>query len=432
MLQTLKKILGRHTVLLSVCLLAIAVAISMGINFAGQKVNPSISAQSASDNVQTSSSVSSSAVSAVTTNTAPGKEMRAVWVPFLSLDMSKESDKSEAAFQKKFDSIVSGAKAAGMNTLIVHVRPYGDALYKSDYFPWSHLLSGTQGVDPGYDPLAYMVTAAHKAGLQIHAWMNPLRIQKSGTPSILAENNPYTVWKKDSAKAGWALDYQSDKYYNPAYAQVRKLIADGAKEIAQKYDVDGIQFDDYFYPSTDAAFDKTSYDAYCTGAKKNGTALSLADWRRANINALVSLTYSEIKSVKPKVVFGISPQGNVDNDLKIGADIASWCSTSGYVDYICPQLYVNFDNPTLPFDTAVAQWRKLVTSTNIKFYIGLAVYKAGSDADSGTWKKSSNIITQQVELGRKAKCDGFMFYSWAYLDNSQTKQEVQNVMKVLN
>jgi uncharacterized lipoprotein YddW (UPF0748 family) len=122
----------------------------------------------------------------------------------------------------------------------------------------------------------------------------------------------------------------------------------------------------------------------------------------------------------------------VENDLKVGADIASWCSTAGYVDYICPQLYVNFENPTLPFDTAVAQWRKLVTNNKIKFYIGLAVYKAGSDVDSGTWKKSSNIITQQVELGRKIKCDGFMFYSCAYLDKDQTKEEVKNVMKVLN
>jgi len=428
----LKIVLHRHTVLLSVCLLAIAILISMGINFSHQNANVSVPLQSVNSIGETSVTNSSSSASAVAVNANQGKEMHAVWVPFMSLNMSGESDKSQAAFQKKFDTIVSGAKAADMNTLIVHVHPYGDALYKSDYFPWSHTLAGTQGVDPGYDPLAYMVTAAHKAGLQIHAWMNPLRIQKSGTPSILAENNPYTVWKKDAAKADWVVDYQSDKYYNPAYEQVRKLIADGAKEIAQKYDVDGIQFDDYFYPSSDAAFDKTAYDAYCATASKKGTALSLADWRRANINALVSLTYSEIKSVKPKAVFGISPQGNVENDLKVGADIASWCSTTGYVDYICPQLYVNFENPTLPFDTAVAQWRKLVTNTNIKFYIGLAVYKAGSDVDSGTWKKSSNIITQQVELGRKTKCDGFMFYSWAYLDNAQTKEEVKNVMKVLN
>jgi uncharacterized lipoprotein YddW (UPF0748 family) len=223
----------------------------------------------------------------------------------------------------------------------------------------------------------------------------------------------------------------SGKYFNPAYPQVRKLIADGAKEIAQNYPVDGIQFDDYFYPTQDAVFDKTAYESYCASAKKAGTPLGLADWRRANVNALVSMVYSEIKSVKPGVVFGIAPQGNVQNDMNLGADVASWCSTQGYVDYICPQLYVNFENPVLPYDTAVQSWRKLVTNQNIKLYFGLAVYKAGSDVDSGTWKKSSDILAQQVNVGRKISCDGFMFYSCEYLDSSQTKEEVQNVMKTL-
>lgn len=427
-----KRFISRHTVLFSVCLLAVSVIITMGINFAG-KIPAESSTVSDSEAVSDiPQSQASSSEPTVTTNISRNGEMRAVWVPFMSLDMSKESDKSESAFRKKFDAIVDGAKKAGMNTLIVHVHPYGDALYQSDNFPWSNVLTGTQGVNPGYDPLTYMVKAAHKAGLQIHAWMNPLRIQKSGTPSILAENNLYNIWKKDSAKAGWTVDYQSDKYYNPAYAEVRKIIADGAKEIAQKYDVDGIQFDDYFYPTTDAAFDKLSYDAYAAAASKKGIALSLADWRKANINALVSLTYSEIKSVKPSVVFGISPQGNIKNDLNMGVDIQSWCTTGGYVDYLCPQLYVNFENPTLPYDKAIQEWRNMVTNTGIKLYVGLAVYKAGSDADSGTWKKSNNIISKQVELARKTKCDGFMFYSYQYLDNAQTKDEVANVMKVFN
>ena len=104
----------------------------------------------------------------------------------------------------------------------------------------------------------------------------------------------------------------------------------------------------------------------------------------------------------------------------------------GYVDYICPQLYVNFDNPVLPFDSAAQNWRKLVKNTNVKLYLGLAVYKSGSDADNGTWKKSNNILAQQVNVGRKTNCDGFMFYSWDYLNKDQTKEEVQNVMKVLN
>lgn len=288
------------------------------------------------------------------------------------------------------------------------------------------------GRNPGYDPLKDMVAAAHKAGMKIHAWVNPMRIQISGTPSILAQTNLYNTWKSDPAKAGWVVDSGNGKYYNPAYQEVRKLIADGVKEIAQNYDVDGIQFDDYFYPTQDAAFDQAAYNSYCTGAAKNGTPLSLMEWRRANVNAFVSLVYSEIKSVKPNLPFGIAPQGNVENDRNMGADVNAWCTTQGYIDYVCPQLYVNFENPVLPFNTAAETWRKLVTNQKIKLYLGLAVYKAGSDVDSGTWKKSTNILAQQVELGRKTSCDGFMFYSWEYLNNSQTKDEVQNVMKVLN
>lgn len=419
--------LYRHSVVLCICVLAAAVAVTMAVNFgrSDAAAAPVFSSSAVPSQESGEPSASSSP------NTVQNGEMRAVWVPYLSLDMSKAEDKSEKAFLQKFNTIIENAKNCGMNTLIVQVRPFGDALYKSSYFPWSHIVGGTQGVNPGYDPLADMVSACHKAGLQIHAWVNPLRIQTTGTPSILATDNPYNVWKGDSAKTGWTVDWQGAKYYNPAYEQVRKLIADGVKEIAANYDVDGIQIDDYFYPTQDAAFDKAAYDAYGASASKNGSPLALADWRRGNVNALVSLVYREVKSAKPELPFGISPQGNVQNDLDMGADVAIWCSVRGYADYLCPQLYVNFENPTLPFDGAVRTWRNMVTNPDVKLYLGLAVYKAGSDADSGTWKSSGDILARQVELGRETSCDGFMFYSCDYLNQEQTKEEVRNVMKLL-
>ncbi|HEX2985898.1 MAG TPA: family 10 glycosylhydrolase [Caproiciproducens sp.] len=438
------KLFSRHSILTCICILAAAVAVTMAVNFIQkpkeipaaeppesfpQSENASRAQSAVQSQKANTSTVQSAAAAIVPQNTV--SEMRAVWVPYMSLDMSKESDKSESAFRNKFSSIVAGAKSCGMNTLIVHVRPFGDALYKSSYFPWSHTVGGTQGVDPGYDPLKIMVELSHKSGMKLHAWVNPLRIQISGIPSILAQNNLYTTWKNDAGKADWVVDAGNGKFYNPAYPQVRKTIADGTAEIAKNYDVDGIQFDDYFYPTQDASFDKTAYAGYTASASKDGTPLTLADWRRANINALVAQVYSEIKSVKPNLPFGIAPQGNIDNDMNMGADVKSWCSVKGYVDYICPQLYVNFENPVLPYNTAVSNWRKLVTVPNLKLYFGLAVYKAGSDVDNGTWKKSNNILAQQVEFGRKSPCDGFMFYSWEYLNKSQTKDEVQNVMKVL-
>lgn len=422
-----------HIILACVIILAAVIATTMAINMKNQpnngaNVTSTGTLQGTSESRQDNSELNSS--SAVQTSGAP--EMRAVWVPYLSLNMSNETDKSEQAFQKKFNAIVSTAKSSGMNTLIVQVRPFGDALYQSAYFPWSHIVSGKQGVSPGYDPLKDMVEASHKAGLKIHAWVNPLRIQASGSPSILAENNPYYKFRNDNAKSDYVSDFQNGSYYNPAYDEVRQLVANGVKEIVQKYAVDGVQFDDYFYPTQDATFDQKSYTTYCNDAKKTGTPLALEDWRRANINTLVALVYREVKSANPNAVFGIAPQGNMKNDMNMGADIYSWCAAKGYVDYICPQLYYNFQNPTLPFNTAADSWKSVVKNKDIKLYFGLAVYKAGSDADSGTWKTSSTIIANQIKYGRDSKCDGFMFYSCDYLTGNQTKQEVQNVIKLLN
>lgn len=424
------KLFSRHSILVCACILAAAVAVTMLVNFSRTPPAADPASAPTQGTVQSTEPVSVSA-SASAAAVEPSGEMRAVWVPYMSLDMSRENDKSEKAFQAKFKHIAAIAKASGMNTLVVQVRPFGDALYPSAYFPWSHTVGGTQGVNPGYDPLKNMVAIAHQSGMKIQAWVNPLRIAVNGVPSILAQGNLYNKWAGDSEKAGYTVDTETGKYYNPAYAPVRKLVADGVQEIVKNYDVDGIQFDDYFYPTQDASFDKAAYDSYCAEASKNGVPLSLTEWRQANINAMIAQVYGAVKTVKPTLPFGISPQGNMDNDKKMGADVTAWCSTKGYVDFICPQLYYNFENPVLPFNTAAQMWRKLVTDPGVKLYLGLAAYKAGSDADSGTWKKSGNILAQQVEAGRKMTCDGFMFYSWEYLDNKQTKEEIQNVMKTL-
>ncbi len=362
--------------------------------------------------------------------TSTQEEMRAVWVPMMSLQMEKPD---EAAFQKKFDQIIKTSLEKGMNTLIVHVRPFGDALYPSEYFPWSHVVSGTQGVDPGFDPLAYMVKATHQAGMEFHAWVNPLRIQANGSPSILAQDNPYQLWQKDEKKKGWTVKTDSGIYYNPAYPDVRRYIAEGVAEIVKNYEVDGIQFDDYFYPTQDASFDADAYKSYQNTAKKNGyTALPLLEWRKANINAMVSLVYQRVKEENPKAVFGIAPQGNISNDESMGADVSIWCAAKGYIDYICPQMYVNFENQALPYESTIQTWKEMILEDSIDFYVGLAVYKAGSAVDNGTWEKSDDILARQVMAGREIDCDGFMFYSWDYLDTEQTEAEMENVMKVLD
>ena len=135
----------------------------------------------------------------------------------------------------------------------------------------------------------------------------------------------------------------------------------------------------------------------------------MLEWRQANINAMVSLTYSEIKSVNPDVQFGISPQVNVSNDLKMGADVESWCSVRGYVDYICPQLYVNFENPVLPYDVAAEQWREMTTDPNVKLYFGLAVYKAGQMPTAARGKKRTISWRSRLPLGARSNATGLCF-----------------------
>lgn len=343
----------------------------------------------------------------------------------MSLDMSGQADRSEAAFRKKFDTLVAQAKNSGMNTLIVHVRPFGDSLYPSAYYPWSHLLTGTQGTSPGYDPLAYMIQATHQAGLKFHAWVNPLRVSLKGLPKSFSSDNPAVIWKNDASKQNWTMEWNGEWYYNPGISEVRDRIVSGVREIVQNYDVDGVQFDDYFYPTTASTIDSVSYLA-------SGTSLSVADWRRQNINTLVSQVYAAVKQTKSAVLFGISPQANLQNNRNMGADVATWGSQAGYVDYLCPQLYVNSSNAVMPFDATAVTWRKLVTNPNVKLYFGLALYKADSNVDGGTWMTPGSVMAYQIQKSRSLGSNGFMLYSAAFLENSQTTSEMAQVKKLLH
>lgn len=359
------------------------------------------------------------------------EELRAVWVPYMSLDMSG-TDYSEAAFKSKIDSIVINCKKHKLNAVIIHVRPCGDALYKSSYFPWSHILTGKQGKDPGYDPLEYIVKAFHDEDIEVHAWVNPLRIRMSNTPSEFSDDNPYMIWKNDGDKSNDNYIFTSGDniYYNPAYSEVRRLIINGIREIVENYDIDAVHFDDYFYPEDDNDCDSASYGEYIKSLKKEEAPLSKAEWRKSNINSLISGVYSAIHSAKDDVEFGISPQCNTENDEKLSADIYSWGSVDGYVDYICPQIYVSNEHPVLPFNESADQWRKIVSNKNVKLYLGLGVYKAGTDKDSGTWLLSDDILKEQILYGRSISCNGFMLYSYDYLDSEAAKDEVANVMSV--
>lgn len=350
-------------------------------------------------------------------------ELRGVWVTYMDLDMNG-TDRSYKSFKKKFNAIADSAKEKKFNTLIVQVRPFSDAVYNSSYYPYSHIISGVQGKNPGYDPLKYMCKYTHKLGMKLHAWINPYRV-RSSEKLKLSKDNPYYKNRELGVKVGKGI------YYNPALPKVRKLIENGIKEIVKNYDIDGIQFDDYFYPTTSESFDSEQYMKYRNNVGVD-MAVSLKDWRIANVNILVAECYTLIHNLKKDVVFGISPQGNIQNDYEICADVICWCSKSGYVDYICPQLYYSLENPALTFKQALKNWTSLDYSDDVSLYIGIAGYKTGTDSDSGTWNYSDKILQDELKLVRKKKLKGFMFYSYANLNSKKAAKEVSNLVKILD
>lgn len=355
------------------------------------------------------------------------EEMRGVWVSYMELSMENESSKTQKAFEDKFTEIAQKCRESGFNTLIVQVRPFCDALYKSSYFPWSHILTGTQGENPQYDALQIMCDICKENNLKIHAWINPYRVSSNETPKKLSDNNPYIKNSEISIKTDNGI------FLDPSNETAQQLICDGVKEITENYDVDGIQFDDYFYPTKDESFDKKQYEAYIEKYGKENT-MSLDNWRMQNVNTLICKVYRTIKSVDSSVEFGISPQGNIGNNDGLYADVKSWCTCKGFADYICPQIYFSLDNPTLTFEDCLNSWTSLDFDENVKLYVGLGGYKASNgEYDEKTWLLSDSILADEYDILRNNKSvRGFMLYSYNSLEDDTAKKEINNLINALN
>ena len=355
------------------------------------------------------------------------EEMRGVWVSYMELSMENESSKTQKAFEDKFTEIAQKCSESGFNTLIVQVRPFCDALYKSSYFPWSHILTGTQGENPQYDALQIMCDICKENNLKIHAWINPYRVSSNETPKKLSDNNPYIKNTEIGIKTDNGI------FLDPSNETAQQLISDGVKEIAENYDVDGIQFDDYFYPTEDKSFDKKQYAAYIEKYGKENS-MSLDNWRMQNVNTLICKVYRTIKSVDSSVEFGISPQGNIGNNDGLYADVKSWCTCKGFADYICPQIYFSLENPALTFEDCLDSWTSLDFDENVKLYVGLGGYKAGNgEYDEETWLLSDSILADEYDILRNNKSvRGFMLYSYNSLEDDTAKKEINNLINALN
>ncbi|NCC87531.1 MAG: hypothetical protein EOM05_06640 [Clostridia bacterium] len=363
-------------------------------------------------------------------------EMKAVWINYYELSMKSEAGGTEESFTAKINTMFNNVKEMGLNTVIVHVRPFSDAFYVSNIYPYSKYITGTQGVDPGYDPLKIMCEQADLFGLQIHAWINPYRVLYETDFSKLDKKNPARMWREDEIAENddWVIVTDSGIFYNPSVSEVQKILIDGVREIIENYSIDAIHMDDYFYPSTDENIDKTQYDEYLNQGGKR----SLSDWRRDNVNIFVSGLYSAIKSVNSDIKLGISPSGDIQNNYDTYyADISEWVNNTGYVDFMMPQLYYGFKNEIKPFEKVALEWSEIMKDSKVKICYGLALYKCGqideyAGAGINEWQTDSDIVSRQVTyLKSLSRYDGIILYSYQYISAENTKDEMQFLKNVL-
>lgn len=341
------------------------------------------------------------------------KEVRGVWISYIEL-FSILTGKSETQFTSSIRSVFQKCKDMGLNTVYVHVRSHGDAFYESDYYPWSAYVTGSVGGVPSFDPLEIMVDEAHSLGLSFQAWINPFRL---GTPDDMKKIS------SDYATGNWYQNSYGDRvvnvgsycYLNPGYSEAIDLIANGAREIVANYDVDGVHIDDYFYPTTDVSFDYKSFSS-------SGFS-SLTDYRMNNCDKAIKALYNAVKAGNSTALFGAAPQGNVQNNYSyMYADVKKWCSTSGYIDYIAPQIYFGFKNAAQPYEEVLSQWQDMVSGTNVRLIPGLAVYKIGAEDSFGgnngryEWITDKQIIKRQIEAAMKTgNYGGTILYSYNYV-----------------
>ena len=356
---------------------------------------------------------------------------KAVWLSYLEFNGYRKSVKNnnENNFRKFYKHILQRIKMLGFNRIIVQVRPFGDALYPSEYFPWAACISGKQGKNPGYDPLKIMTEMSHKEGIFIEAWINPYRISSGNSIRSLSKTNPARKWFSSQDTKRNVLSYEGSLYYNPSSEKVRNLIIQGVQEIVQNYDVDGIHMDDYFYPAFTNDNVSTTFDApEYQQQTENNSSLSLEDWRRDNVNKLVSGIYKAIKNIDTNIIFGISPAGNLNNlrsNLEYYVDIDRWIKEKGYVDYLIPQIYWGFTNKIAPFDDIVDEWESLIEESPVKLYIGLQLYRMGSkepnQSDTKELQEASLIQKELSYLKKQSNVEGYCVFSYQYLDCQDKK-----------
>ena len=336
---------------------------------------------------------------------SPKRELRGVWVASLGIDWPSVTGTSAAviANQKaQLISIFDSHKSYGLNAIFFHVRPLCDAVYKSNYEPWSNFLTGTQGVAPSdtsYDPLELAIEEAHKRGMELHAWLNPYRAESSNGSQVSANHviNKHPDWIIKCSTSQY-------RFLDPGLPAVRQYVLRVVMDIVERYDVDGIHFDDYFYPYTDYG----TFNDDSTFAKYPNGFTDRAAWRKNNVDLLLKMISDSIKAVKPWVKFGVSPSGNQSVNASIYVSTADWLAgnytdTTGtpqhgdpYIDYIMPQLYW----PS--YGGYLNSWTSPAFLNGRHLYIGQAAYRYAQSTfppNELSWEIATNRTTPTISGG---------------------------------
>lgn len=354
----------------------------------------------------------SSENSAAPSVTGAKREERGIWIASVfNINFPSKSGLSAEQLRAELDDIVETADSVGLNSIYFQVRPSSDALYDSKIFPVSKYLGDT--LPEGFDPLAYIIERAHERGIALHAWINPLRASADTNDlSKLPEHSPA---RKNPS---YSVAYKSQRYYDCGIPEVRQLVADGIAEIINNYDIDGIIFDDYFYPYPENG---VSFDDGATFQKYGGAYSDIGDFRRDSVNKLVKLCYDTVKALDPECRFGIAPFGIWKNDdgknggsatnglssySAIYCDTLAWIK-GGYVDYVAPQIYWQFSTSVARYDVLVRWWNAVLSEyPNVDLYISHAAYRASE------W--ASGEIRNQIEYARSERAyAGSILYGYA-------------------
>lgn len=366
----------------------------------------------------------------VSVNAVPKKrEMRAAWIATVAnIDWPSQRNLSVKQQKAEMLQLLDSCASLNINTVIFQIRPTADALYTSTLEPWSHWLTGKQGQRPAnfYDPLQYLIEESHKRFIDVHVWLNPYRVTNSDNTDLLSRDHLFFKNRNIFVKYG-------DKYYfDPGYDETRQFLNRVVEDIVERYDVDAIHFDDYFYPYKvkDEEFpDQKSFLANPRGfapSQKN-------DWRRNNVNLIIAELQQAIKSIKPWVEFGISPfgvwrnksvdprgsdtQAGVQNYDDLYADILKWLN-EGTIDYVVPQLYWELGKKVADYRVLTKWWSENSYGKNL--YIGLFATQLGNPQAAEAWRKGNELARQLQHNELYSNIDGAAFFSAkAFLKNLQ-------------